>query len=196
MVYRRLRRQKGRYADCTEVAVIWEVASMHPTIWATVLCFTIMVTILALGERFRYLKQCYYLGINTWAQWLPVLSMVVFELILLAGLLGRVPFGSPELSVVHSLSKPEVLVLALIGPLFLTSAGNALGMATTLHLIARVGLTSGANGPALGIMTLLVCSTFIMILSDKIPWSRQQGFNPMATKIREIVSLIISFGSL
>src|SRR5690606_7999890 len=93
-------------------------------------------------------------------------------------------------------SSAEMTVLFLVGPLFLTKIGFLVAFATLSFTIERF-VSAGIPTGSAGCMYLFTSAvTFVALLGDKMPWFANQIASPVAQKIRDILVVGVSIGSL
>ncbi|MEZ4742891.1 MAG: hypothetical protein R3B45_10670 [Bdellovibrionota bacterium] len=138
-------------------------------------------------RKFDGLYKSYKVGLALWCQLLPILGFLLYMGVLALNLIfTRLNF----LELNSFLSMPEIMILFLAGPLFLTKAGNLIGISTLVYIVEKsFGTHTNFN---IGV-TILVCSvTIIATLADKMPWHQKHYYGSQAQKIREL--FIIALG--
>ena len=124
-----------------------------------------------------------------------MLAAIIYLVILGSNLIVGGNFGGKILNLSGFLSIPEIVVLFLVGPMFLTRVGNVLALATVLYCSQRL-LFGDAEGASASMLLMIGSAMIIAVLNDRMPWIASGGIDPAAVKLREIISLTMSVGSL
>lgn len=168
---------------------------MNIALSAILVFFLCMLAILSLGEKFHFLKRSYYIGIELWSRWLPVLGTSLYIAILGANVVGGRNPLLRYFDLAGGLTFPELVVLFLIGPLFFSGAGSLLSAATVVYLAERL-LIEGHVTVTAAWLVLISSATTTAILADKMPWVRNNGETTISALVREVLVLVIAFAAL
>lgn len=116
-------------------------------------------------------KGGYHAATVLWCRGLPLLSTVVFTLLILANLTPQRRAILGVVSLKGFFSFPELLLLLIVGGLYTTRIGQALAALCTSLILVRAGLRPSALPPSgIGLALLLTCSVMVMMLGDYMPW--------------------------
>lgn len=168
---------------------------MNSMIVAVLLVFLAIAVISMVTSMTLALKKIFYIGVSIWSRWLPVLASIIYLTILGSNLIVGGNFGGNILNLSGFLSIPEIVVLFLVGPMFLTRVGNVLALATVLYCTQRL-LFGEAEGASLSMLLMIGSAMIIAVLNDRMPWIASGGLDPAAIKLREIISMTLSVGSM
>jgi uncharacterized membrane protein YciS (DUF1049 family) len=159
------------------------------------LAFFLLLLTAAAAIHFFHLKKTYYAGISLWSRWLPVAATGIYLATLTVNLFAG---GKPEpvtLSLSDLFSMPEMTVLLIAGPVFLTRIGNFVGAVALAYVMEKMLMTPGAETtPAFFLMT--GSTAIVAVLSDRMPWLSIEGLNHFAEKMREILLIALTVGAL
>jgi len=90
---------------------------------------------------------------------------------------------------------PELLVLFLVGPLFLTRVGHLLAIASVVYCMQKL-LGQTLTSPSLALYLVIGAATIVAVLGDKMPWLAAEGPNRLAQMIREALLFVLTTGAL
>lgn len=162
--------------------------------FSSLLTFCLVLLALAVAARFFHLKRSYYLGISLWSRWLPVAATGIYIATLTVNLfaMGEPVQGPLSLSGLFSL--PEMALLLIAGPVFLTRVGNIVGAVAMAFVMEKMLALGGEPTPAFFLMT--VSTAIVAVLSDRMPWLSMEGINQFAEKMREILLIALTIAAL
>lgn len=159
------------------------------------LSFLLLLLALVAAARFFQLKRSYYLGISLWSRWLPVAATGIYLATLTVNLFAMGAMSGDPLALSSLFSLPEMAVLLIAGPIFLTRAGNLAGAVALAYVMEKMLATPGAETtPAFYLMT--ASTAIVAVLSDRMPWLSMEGINQLAEKMREILLIALTIGAL
>lgn len=92
-------------------------------------------------------------------------------------------------------TKPELLIMLLAGPLFLSRAGNLIAIATLVFASARILASSSPLAASPGIVAFVISLTIAATLADCMPWHGPLPFGSSRQKIRHVLMVAISIVS-
>jgi len=141
----------------------------------------------------RKRSKAYLCGISLWCKFLPLATILIYMLLLGSNLAAGYMLES--FSLASLLSVQEMVVMFLAGPMFLTRAGNLIGLSTLVYLINKIGFSESLVSGH-GIFTLVISVTTITILADKMPWHPQKSYGFQAQRIRDLSLVLAGFLSL
>lgn len=168
---------------------------MNSMIVAVLLVFLAIAVLAVVASAIFELKKVFYLGVAIWSQWLPVLAVIIYLTILGSNLLVGSDFGGKILNLSGYMSIPEIVVLFLVGPMFLTRVGNILALATVAYCTQRL-LFGDTSAASLSLLLMIGSAMVVAVLNDRMPWIAASGYDPTAAKLREMISLGLSIGGL
>ena len=170
---------------------------MSPLIWAIFFLLALIILVRGLARRFAAISGSYYLGINTWGQWLPVGAAGLYFAVLVVNLASFGELGSHGLNLGHTLSAFEMIFLLMIGPLLLTRWSNLVGTSVLIYLVNRLVFTEAETAAGLqGILIILAASTTAAVIGDKAPWLAGDAVRMTASRMREILLVTLSIAAL
>ncbi len=159
--------------------------------------FTVLVSvalIIMAITKIQPIQRSYYLGIQMWSSWLPVVAAGFFILIVGFNLSGA--NQSHPIAIGNHLSSIELMVIFLASPLLMSQISNIAGLTLTIYCLERIILSDHQSQPSLAMISLLACTIIIGILGDKMPWNLSRRINYSSKRLREIFILVLSFLSL
>lgn len=161
------------------------------------LSFVTMLFVAARAFNLVYkFRQSYYTGLHFWTDWLPVISSIVLFVIIISNLNSKIPILSELLSLSQFLSKFELVLIGLATPFFFSKLGNIVGFIITQYLATKLFLSAPVGGTNPAMVTLLCCSTFLMLLADKSPLQSKSKRNIVGDKIRNISRSTLSISAI
>ena len=165
----------------------------HAIIISVLLSTMVAVTIWTTPEQ-GALRRAFLNGISLWCQWLPVISTLIYMLIVALSLTHIRAFS--PLSLTAYFSTPELLVLLLAGPMFLTRAGNLIAIATIIFGINNLLADSGSLPSTPSLIILVASLTMNAVLADRMPWHPKPGYMSTAPQIREYFFIAVCGSSI
>jgi hypothetical protein len=163
--------------------------------FSPILAFFRLVLAAAAAVRYFQLKRSYYLGISLWSRWLPVAATGIYLATLTVNLFANGGVDPAPLSLSTLFSVPEMTVLLIAGPLFLTRAGNLIGAVALAYVMEKM-LASPAADTTLAFYLMTASTAVVAVLSDRMPWLSIEGINQFAEKMREILLIALTISAL
>ena len=141
------------------------------------------------------LTRRYYAGLAFWSRWLPVLATALFLAVVTVNLAQGGTASDRTLSLGGFFSVPEIIILFLVGPLFLTRLGNVVAAGLLVYCLERLVLTQqSGTSPALYIVA--GGAAVVAVLGDRMPWLAAGGRGRLAQNLREGLLLGLTLGAL
>lgn len=163
--------------------------------FSPLLTFFLLLLVLGAAVRFFQLKRSYYLGISLWSRWLPVAATGIYLATLTVNLFAMGSMGTDPLALSSLFSLPEMTVLLIAGPIFLTRIGNLVAAAALAFVMQKMLATPSAETTAAFYM-MTATTAVIAVLSDRMPWLSMEGINQFAEKMREILLITLTTSAL
>jgi hypothetical protein len=104
--------------------------------------------------------------------------------------------GFTQWSIGRHFSSPELVVMLLAGPMFLTRAGNLIAIATMIYGATTMLIEPAIQPPSAGLLILFTSLTITAILADRMPWHPRMNFGSLAQQIRNFFFVAICSVSL